>query len=1032
MKLLTVTSGPTWPGNAPLPDVGTGVGTVIFRPVSRVASGTGTTIGESIARLVVTAQGTIALVGTDYVPFQLWGGVPADGSVEAPIYDVEEYLHLYVGTPQERAAVQQFRIQPYETVGDGIPEGTWDYRTVPENAVRYVAGPEVLQAFEEIRGGRVILADAEAARLTLLDGATGLAALTALIPPALDEVDQATAEALAVTGINPAYISETTADPPAAPNTTLGAKRTADGMIQRLTRTGGVWVPSGSPVMTLAAQHFVDARRYNVAPASSATVNAAGLQAAIDAAPDGSTVKPPPGTYLADATVYLSNKKNFVLDMTGVTWLTPATLRYAFIVHGGAFSRTADSAAFNAILLESTYEATTPCSGVLIKGLTTASQTPGSRTTTNLMFFFADDSGVEDLTVSDSQGAGVEYRQSVRPFARRLTVKNWATYGIFLYQCHGFRSEKLRFGEKGTLGGRAWEIKQRHKFYNTLDHEINAEVVDCVGFPAPGASGANPAWATGGVSYLDMASASPAAQAARNFPGHHYSKDVRINATFITSADADASVTAPTIHIGPFADRWKGRRTSFDGGGRQALTAPLTIGATGTNGAVDGFGQNHEFTDVLMQNISNPGGVPLVDYSVSFKIDGLKARNITTQRILSQDVNSAAIMPYGQVDSVEWLNTDIEVNLILAANGEQGLRILDDTKSFITGGNKLVVTPTDNPSNATYNICNPAFIRSAKIMCLGGDSITVLANPASVNHAITYGLYTTATSGVLGGIKFNLYAPVTLRGLVSSNTASTRALTIIPSEFILGATPGGAVTSGEKTALRTDGPVRMQTHYSANTYAGAWGSQFLDNSDGLTTATGRVNAGQNLRNIIWVTALPTTGTYNAGELLIKGSLGLGDFAGWICYRSGTFGSGTDPLFGELAQSGIRKISTSPTFNALFIGERLYDQVAQVYYVAVSVGSGAADWMRASFRLPLSVTLTPPSIPAGTTWESANIAVSGAVLNDQVLVAPPGGMTGLTATAYVTTSGQVRVQLANVSAAAIAPASATYKLTLIKN
>ncbi|MFC3834803.1 MULTISPECIES: right-handed parallel beta-helix repeat-containing protein [Deinococcus] len=264
MKLLTVTSGPTWPGNAPLPDVGTGVGTVIFRPVSRVASGTGTTIGESIARLVVTAQGTIELRGTDYVPFQLWGGVPADGAVEAPVYEVEEYLHLYVGTPQERAAVQYFRIQPYETVGDGIPEGTWDYRTVPENAVRYVAGPEIRQAFEEIRGGRVILADAEAARLALLDGATGLAALTALVEPALTEMEQATADALGVTGINPAYVSATTADPPAAPNGTRGARRTVAGGLQRLIRTAGAWVPEGTPLLGEGSVAFPYIPNFNI------------------------------------------------------------------------------------------------------------------------------------------------------------------------------------------------------------------------------------------------------------------------------------------------------------------------------------------------------------------------------------------------------------------------------------------------------------------------------------------------------------------------------------------------------------------------------------------------------------------------------------------------------------------------------------------------------------------------------------------------------------------------------------------------
>ncbi|WP_295819866.1 SGNH/GDSL hydrolase family protein [uncultured Deinococcus sp.] len=259
MKLLTVTSGPTWPGNAPLPDVGTGVGTVIFRPVSRVASGTGTTIGESIARLVVTAQGTVELRGTDYVPFQLWGGVPADGSVEAPIYDVEEYLHLDVGTPQERAAVQSFRIQPYETVGDGIPEGTWNYRTVPKNAVRYVAGPEILQAFEEVKGGRVILADAEAARLALLDGATGFAALTALLQPALDEMQGAIAAA------NSSPYATLTAAP--APSTNSGQTIvTLD--------TGAVYRSDGSsyglPLGYIVTPSVIDALRAQVSAVQAA------------------------------------------------------------------------------------------------------------------------------------------------------------------------------------------------------------------------------------------------------------------------------------------------------------------------------------------------------------------------------------------------------------------------------------------------------------------------------------------------------------------------------------------------------------------------------------------------------------------------------------------------------------------------------------------------------------------------------------------------------------------------------------------
>ncbi|GAA5514762.1 hypothetical protein Dcar01_03523 [Deinococcus carri] len=62
---------------------------------------------------------------------------------------------------------------------------------------------------------------------------------------ALADTAQSAAEALATTGINPAHISETTADPPAAPDGTRGAKRTAEGGLVRLERVSGAWVERG-------------------------------------------------------------------------------------------------------------------------------------------------------------------------------------------------------------------------------------------------------------------------------------------------------------------------------------------------------------------------------------------------------------------------------------------------------------------------------------------------------------------------------------------------------------------------------------------------------------------------------------------------------------------------------------------------------------------------------------------------------------------------------------------------------------------
>lgn len=777
---------------------------------------------------------------------------------------------------------------------------------------------------------------------------------------------------------------------------------------------------------------FIDARTQGVSPLATGAYNVSQLQALIDAAPDGSTVVIPAGTYNLDAALFISNKQNFTLDATGATFKFPNTIPFAVIVHGGNYTRTAAGATLTAVLLEQTFEATTPCKNVTIKGLTTDSQS-GARATTNVMLFYADDCALEDVWVKNSQGAGVELRQCVRPSLRRFTVTNWATYGMFIYQSHGLRTEKVRIGEAGSYGGRAWEVKQRHKFFSTLDHEINAEVINCVGFPAPGASGASSAWCTGGVSYNDIVTPTftEAAAAARNYTGHHLTKGVKVNATFITTTDADPLVKVPEVHVGPFCDRWE-LNISIDGAGRTPTAQPLIIGTLGTNGAPDGYGQNHVFRNMKMQNIVMGNGGKLIDYGVSFKIDGFQGRNLTAQSIISQNVNDAVHMPFGQVDSVEFLNTDIEINLLMAANGEQGLRVLSDTKVFTMGGNKLTVTPTDNGSN---NICNPAFIRSDTINCLGNDSITVLANPASVNHAITYGFYSAATRGTLGGFKFNLYAPTTLRGLVNSATTSTKALRFLPSEFIVGATTGGAVATGEKTAFRTDGLMHMPAPYTSSIFTGAWTSPILDNSDGLTGATGKKVTGQTLRDETYSTALPTTGTYSAGDKIWKTSLGLGDSPGWVCYRTGTYGSGTDPLWNEMAQSGLRKVNTGapPTFSALYIGEEVLDTVKGIWYKAVTSGSTTADWKAISREITVSTTLTPGAIAANSSYESADIAISGVIQGDHILVDQVGVPdVGIIARAHVRATGQVRIRLYNVTAAAVTPtAGATWKLTAIR-
>ncbi|MFC6659379.1 hypothetical protein [Deinococcus multiflagellatus] len=122
MKLLTVTNGPTWPGHAALPAAGTQVGTIRFRPLQRLADGTGATIGELSARIVVGAGDTLVLKGAGDTAFKLPGSDREDGSPRAPRYEVREAL-----TIDGRDAVQTFTIEPYEM--EGGPANTWDYRS---------------------------------------------------------------------------------------------------------------------------------------------------------------------------------------------------------------------------------------------------------------------------------------------------------------------------------------------------------------------------------------------------------------------------------------------------------------------------------------------------------------------------------------------------------------------------------------------------------------------------------------------------------------------------------------------------------------------------------------------------------------------------------------------------------------------------------------------------------------------------------------------------------------------------------------
>ncbi len=97
------------------------------------------------------------------------------------------------------------------------------------------------------------------------------------------------------------------------------------------------------------------------------------------------------------------------------------------------------------------------------------------------------------------------------------------------------------------------------------------------------------------------------------------------------------------------------------------------------------------------------------------------------------------------------------------------------------------------------------------------------------------------------------------------------------------------------------------------------------------------------------------------------------------------------------------------------------------FSALAVGAGAS----LSKALAGSATLDFPSVGIGLTAD-LTIAVTGALANDFVVVAPPAAtVAGLEFFGFVSAANVVTVRAINNTAAAIDPASGTYKVLVLR-
>lgn len=92
------------------------------------------------------------------------------------------------------------------------------------------------------------------------------------------------------------------------------------------------------------------------------------------------------------------------------------------------------------------------------------------------------------------------------------------------------------------------------------------------------------------------------------------------------------------------------------------------------------------------------------------------------------------------------------------------------------------------------------------------------------------------------------------------------------------------------------------------------------------------------------------------------------------------------------------------------------------------GTAATGWARAT-PIRASATLDFPSIAAGGS-QDLTVTATGAAVNDTVHLGPPTGLTaGLIPFAWVSAADTVTIRLSNITAGAIDPASATWKVAV---
>jgi hypothetical protein len=171
-----------------------------------------------------------------------------------------------------------------------------------------------------------------------------------------------------------------------------------------------------------------------------------------------------------------------------------------------------------------------------------------------------------------------------------------------------------------------------------------------------------------------------------------------------------------------------------------------------------------------------------------------------------------------------------------------------------------------------------------------------------------------------------------------------------------------------------------------------------------------------------------------GALTIGQNLTVAASAGCVA-QSGisSFPPGSIPLYTWSAVSGAWDAAGGTDYRAMLAAKGISTSTGLLTVDAATSTTISLDTAVVPMYLTTTAVLDFPSIPNGTCATDLTFTLGGAAVNDAVEPGLPGGIEGgLVANMRVAAPSTIAVRLCNLSGAAVDPASATYRATIVRS